>query len=79
MVGCDAVIVGTGAGGAAAASILARAGLKVVMLEKGTFTPAAQLSLQVIEKPHWRQNSWSASRPSSVTMHPCCDRKLQNV
>ncbi|KAK9833904.1 hypothetical protein WJX74_009498 [Apatococcus lobatus] len=42
---CDVVIVGSGAGGGAAASILAKAGLKVLVVEKGHFTPAAELTL----------------------------------
>lgn len=47
VVSCDAVIVGSGAGAGPVAAQLAEAGLKVVLLEKGTFTPTQQLSLTV--------------------------------
>ena len=47
VVSCDAVIVGSGAGAGPVAAHLAEAGLKVVLLEKGTFTPTQELSLTV--------------------------------
>lgn len=51
VVSCDAVIVGSGAGAGPVAALLAEAGLKVVILEKGTFTPTQELSLTVSDSP----------------------------
>lgn len=47
VVKCDAVIVGSGAGAGPCAAQLAAAGLRVVILEKGDFTPNHELSLHV--------------------------------
>ena len=48
VVKCDAVVVGSGAGAGPCTALLAAAGLRVVVLEKGTFTPNHELSLTVL-------------------------------
>ena len=59
VVSCDAVIVGSGAGAGPVAALLAEAGLKVVLLEKGTFTPTQELSLTVSASPCiCKPNTW---------------------
>ena len=39
---CEALVIGTGAGGASMAATLAEAGVDVLMLEEGAHIPAAQ-------------------------------------
>ena len=48
VVKCDAVVVGSGAGAGPCTALLAAAGLRVLVLEKGTFTPNHELSLTVL-------------------------------
>lgn len=49
MVKCDAVVVGSGAGAGPCTALLAAAGLRVVVLEKGTFTPNHELTMTVLD------------------------------
>jgi long-chain-alcohol oxidase len=46
IISTDAIIIGSGAGGGVTAARLAEAGLRVIVLEKSSFIPAKQMSLQ---------------------------------
>lgn len=68
----DAIVVGSGAGGAAAAYRLARAGLGVLLLEKGTALPRDGSTLDIhrvvsngefLSREPWRDAAGNALRP----------------
>lgn len=61
---CDVVVIGTGAGGAAAGVQLAEAGLSVVFLEEGRKWEAHELST----KQSWAVRNLYAERGTSVTL-----------
>ncbi len=46
---CDVVVVGSGAGGATAAAVLAEAGLRVIVLEEGGWYPTEEFSANIPE------------------------------
>ncbi|CAA6673246.1 unnamed protein product [Spirodela intermedia] len=50
---CDAVVVGSGSGGSVVAGVLANAGYRVIVLDKGRYFPTATLSL--LEGPSHEQ------------------------
>lgn len=53
---CDALIIGSGAGGASVADVLTKAGLDVVMLEEGAFIPQSEKTLTEEFATLWRGN-----------------------
>lgn len=59
----DAVVVGSGAGGASVADILTEAGLSVVMVEEGSFVPGFEASSLASESFHaaWRCGGLTAA------------------
>jgi choline dehydrogenase-like flavoprotein len=65
----DVVIVGSGAGGATAARVLAEAGLDVVILEEGPHIPTEELrsDMYTSNKWMWRDMGFQAARGRSFT------------
>ncbi len=65
---CQALVIGTGAGGASVAATLAEAGIDVLMLEEGPYTPAAEapagLSASMLSM--WRGGGLLATLGSQV-------------
>ena len=66
---CDVVVIGTGAGGATAARVLAEAGLEVVLIEEGPFLTAADLRHDVYTsfQRGWRDMGLQAARGRALT------------
>ena len=63
-VSCDAVVIGSGAGGAAAAWVLSAAGLKVAILEEGRKFEPEELST----KPSWAYRHLYQERATRLMM-----------
>jgi len=70
VVKCDAVVVGSGGGAGPCAAQLAAAGLRVVILEKGDFTPNHELSLHVCPLSFGFQCPACSSSPSQPCIVP---------
>ena len=68
---CDAIVIGSGAGGSATAYRLALAGLRVVLLEKGTQLPKDGSTLNVAQVVHKRRflsrEPWLDGRGRRIT------------
>lgn len=67
---CDAVVVGSGAGGAVVACLLAEAGLKVVILEKGTYIPMDRISS--LSEPDGFHECWERGATMSTQSGGTC-------
>ncbi len=70
----DAIVVGSGAGGAAAASALAQSGLKVIMLEKGDHLPTDGSTLDIDRVVHagefLSREDWLDGRGNRIRIRP---------
>lgn len=72
---CDVVVVGSGAGGGLAAGVLAEAGLKVVLLEKGPFMAGedfTQHEVELIRKTYDKQGAFQTADGSVTVFAGAC-------
>lgn len=67
---CDAVVVGSGAGGAVMAYLLAEAGLKVVVLEKGSYILMDRIA--TLSEPDGFHECWERGAAMSTQSGGAC-------
>lgn len=66
--GCDAVVVGTGPGGAALGRALAEGGMSVVMLEEGPARPNFRPNMLHVQRYHMQEGGVMIARSSDAMM-----------